>query len=213
MHIQDCYSLLGHSYTHALHRATCSEQEFDELVQRNMAANCGLDFRAAAKFVGCIAARELSLMKDGADQDRASALMRVFNLRRVLPVLEGLLRGLTEACTPERDRSGCAATLDRDGSLAERSCRSCFAERYRSAASEAEAAATGMHNRMCRKCRQSHKNTGDQGTASGREEAHMTITVEDVLSCQHACCFDDLLRALLRSLGSCLDHERSPLPN
>ncbi|CAL5220025.1 g1971 [Coccomyxa viridis] len=44
-------------------RATCSGQEFEALVQRNMAANCGMDFRAAGEFVASIALRELQLLE------------------------------------------------------------------------------------------------------------------------------------------------------
>ncbi|EIE20714.1 Clavaminate synthase-like protein [Coccomyxa subellipsoidea C-169] len=65
-------------------RATCSPEEFEELVQRNMAANCGLDFRAAAEFVGCIAARELRLIRQPAIS-RQQRLMHLFNLQRALP--------------------------------------------------------------------------------------------------------------------------------
>jgi len=44
-------------------RAECSAQEFEALVQRNMAANCGMDFRAAGEFLASIAIRELQSVK------------------------------------------------------------------------------------------------------------------------------------------------------
>ena len=74
-------------------RETCAADEFEDLVQRNMAANCGLDFRAAAEFVGSIAARELSLIRQPAVSRRVH-LMHLVNLKQALPVLEGLLAGL-----------------------------------------------------------------------------------------------------------------------
>ncbi|BDA42235.1 2-oxoglutarate and iron-dependent oxygenase JMJD4 [Coccomyxa sp. Obi] len=83
-------------------RETCTLEEFEALVERNMAANCGLDFRAAAEFVGCIAARELHLIRQPATE-RAQRLMHLFNLRRALPVLEGLLARLDSSkASPEQ---------------------------------------------------------------------------------------------------------------
>lgn len=67
-----------------------------------MAANCGLDFRAEAEFVGCITARELHLIRQPAIK-HAQRLMHLFNLRRALPVVEGLLAGLDSSkAVPEQ---------------------------------------------------------------------------------------------------------------
>ena len=40
-------------------RAGCSAEEFEGLVQRNMAANCGMDYRAAGEFIASIVCTEL----------------------------------------------------------------------------------------------------------------------------------------------------------
>lgn len=67
-------------------------------MQRNMAANCGLDYRAAAEFVGCIVARELGAMGQEESCSIRSAgerqASRIFNLGRALPMLDGLYAGL-----------------------------------------------------------------------------------------------------------------------
>ncbi len=100
-----------------MRRETCSPEEFEELVQRNMAANCGLDFRAAAEFVGCIAARELRLIRQPASS-RQQRLMHLFNLQRALPVLEGLLAGLDSCCQSSIEENSERLGLSRDGGLA-----------------------------------------------------------------------------------------------
>ena len=63
-----------------------------------MAANCGLGYRAAAEFVGCIVARELGLVSQQECCSSSSAGEQCagphFNLKRALPMLEGLYAGL-----------------------------------------------------------------------------------------------------------------------
>ncbi|CAL8468075.1 g7614 [Coccomyxa elongata] len=93
-------------------RETCTSEEFEALVERNMAANCGLDFRAAAEFVGCIVARELHLIRQPAVQ-HAQRLMHLFNLRRALPVLEGLLAGLDSSNAPPEQAAPAASNVTR----------------------------------------------------------------------------------------------------
>lgn len=69
---------------------TCADvTEFEELVQRNLAANAGLDFRGYADFVGCIVRRELrGLQRPGLD--RRQQLHHAFNLQRAAHVLHGV---------------------------------------------------------------------------------------------------------------------------
>lgn len=66
-------------------RALCSAEEFEGLVQRNMAANAGLDFRDFSEFLGFIAMKELQELhasasdgqppEDGSSADRLSAAL------------------------------------------------------------------------------------------------------------------------------------------
>ena len=112
-----------------MRRETCSPEEFEGLVQRNMAANCGLDFRAAAEFVGCIAARELRLIRQPATS-RQQRLMHLFNLQRALPVLEGLLAGLDSCCQSSIEEHSEGLGTSRDGGLARRSCSVEGCEQY-----------------------------------------------------------------------------------
>ena len=46
-----------------VHRSGCSAEEFEELVQRNMAANCGMDYAFMADFMRAILSREVSLLR------------------------------------------------------------------------------------------------------------------------------------------------------
>lgn len=51
-------------------REGCSAEEFEGLVQRNMAANCGMDYAFMAEFMRAILTRELDLLRCG-DQHTA----------------------------------------------------------------------------------------------------------------------------------------------
>ena len=44
-------------------REGCSEEEFEGLVQRNMAANCGMDYAFMAEFMHAISHRESQLLR------------------------------------------------------------------------------------------------------------------------------------------------------
>lgn len=44
-------------------REGCSVEEFDGLVQRNMAANCGMDYAFMAEFMKAILTRELDFLR------------------------------------------------------------------------------------------------------------------------------------------------------
>ena len=46
-----------------VHRSGCSADEFEALVQRNMAANCGMDYAFMADFMRAILSRETSLLR------------------------------------------------------------------------------------------------------------------------------------------------------
>lgn len=46
-----------------MHREGCSAEEFEGLVQRNMAANCGMDYAFMAEFMKAILSRELNLLR------------------------------------------------------------------------------------------------------------------------------------------------------
>ena len=92
------------------------------LVQRNMAANCGLDFQAAAELVGCIAARELEALRQQAagccGSMAAPCAAPGFNLERALPVLEGLCAGMCPADCAAAASPACSAHEDA-GAVAE----------------------------------------------------------------------------------------------
>lgn len=78
-------------------REGCTAAEFEGLVQRNLGANSGLDYRSAAEFVGCIAARELGRIGQRGqecDDKEACHASPEWNLERALPMLEGLCAGL-----------------------------------------------------------------------------------------------------------------------
>ena len=78
-------------------REGCTAAEFEALVQRNLGANSGLDYRSAAEFVGGIAARELGLIRQrsgGSEGEEATSASPEWNLERALPMLEGLCAGL-----------------------------------------------------------------------------------------------------------------------
>lgn len=44
-------------------REGCSAEEFEGLVQRNMAANCGMDYAFMTEFMNAILSRELDLLR------------------------------------------------------------------------------------------------------------------------------------------------------
>jgi hypothetical protein len=67
-------------------RQSCTAAEFEDLVQRNMAANCGLDFREFVTLLRCIVMRDLEAL-DNADGDQWP---HVFNLQRASFALEDL---------------------------------------------------------------------------------------------------------------------------
>ena len=46
-------------------REGCSAEEFEGLVQRNMAANCGMHYALMAEFMKAILSRELALLRCG----------------------------------------------------------------------------------------------------------------------------------------------------
>lgn len=164
-------------------RADCTAEEFEALVQRNMAANCGLDFRAAAEFIGCIAAQELRLIRQPASSleedvvSTAQRLMHRFNLQRALPVLEGLLAGLEgrEQLSP----SGCCA--EESPSWGSRAlCDGCFSD--------------------------SHAENGADGPPlhGGCSDEHKSVEVAEVLACRSKDDFVLLLRHLVSSIHNTL---------
>lgn len=46
-----------------VHRSGCSAEEFEELVQRNMAANCGMNYAFMTDFMRAILSREMDLLR------------------------------------------------------------------------------------------------------------------------------------------------------
>lgn len=78
-------------------------------MQRNMAANSGLDYRAAAEFVGCIVARELRRMRrEQAGCSSSSTAQHLFSLERAVPMLDGLCVALSQAeSLPQHVGAGC----------------------------------------------------------------------------------------------------------
>jgi hypothetical protein len=165
-------------------RETCSSaEEFEALVQRNMAANCGLDFRAAAAFVGCIAARELSLIRQPAIS-RQEHLMHLFNLKQALPVLDGLLAGL-DSCACSHQKSQTLGSFIEDG-LAQRS--------------------SNMAGDRC--CPQDcAKDDDGLAAAESCNDERLHVSVADVLGCDSKDDFVQLLRNIVNNMKACVASE------
>lgn len=69
------------------HRSGCTPEEFEELVQRNMAANCGVDFEEFCQLLLCMTEMEIGLL-----QTSEKLKWRcIFNLHRIRGALEILL--------------------------------------------------------------------------------------------------------------------------
>lgn len=133
-------------------RPSCSEDEFEALVQRNMAANCGLDYRSAAEFIACIAAREMQGFREP-DLDTARQLAHTLNIKRALPVLEGLLQGLRDGrgISQQDDCSHCQQLQTNMGCDAE-TCKSCSSQQHdRSTADENDCTCTDAECTSCGK--------------------------------------------------------------
>ncbi|KAK9816935.1 hypothetical protein WJX72_007187 [[Myrmecia] bisecta] len=77
-------------------RPMCEPAEFEGLVQRNLAANCGLDYRSMADFVGAIAQRELAAIRRPGGP-LPQLLAHAFNLQRAGFVLKGLAEAMARS--------------------------------------------------------------------------------------------------------------------
>jgi hypothetical protein len=90
-------------------RELTSVQEFEELVQRNMAANCGMNYFSLTRFIGAIALRQIDrLTKDNFSDNlsthpHTAQILDAFSLHRATLVLRELLLELRTAfkLTPE----------------------------------------------------------------------------------------------------------------
>lgn len=68
-------------------RDACTAKEFEELVQRNMAANCGVDFEEFCQLLLCMTESELKVLQIS----QKSKWRCIFNLHRIRQALEVLL--------------------------------------------------------------------------------------------------------------------------
>ena len=117
--VQVCRMLLKHVSTDTTLWAL-RDSAVSLTLQRNMAANCGLDYRAAAEFVGCIVLRELARVGEeescSSCVDAEGCASPMFNLQRALPVLEGLYAGLcTRPSNSVQPGAGASADCGEEG--------------------------------------------------------------------------------------------------
>ena len=196
-----------------LRRETCTAEEFEALVERNMAANCGLDFRVAAEFVGCIAARELHLMRQPAAK-RAQRLMHIFNMRRALPVLEGLLAKLdsSQATTEQAYRASkeAASSAAPVESLAFPAACKLSREAANSAAEVGVLAPSDLTNGLsesenCASCSQSQLRSSEMSTLEDKSNfEYASWSESDILQCDSTDEFVHRLQSLVSSMHECL---------
>ena len=76
-------------------RSMTSPTEFDQLVQRNMAANCGLNYWSMSHFMGSIAVRQIQRLRQAPSQSLKCCLADAFSLNRCALVLKGLLSAMS----------------------------------------------------------------------------------------------------------------------
>ncbi|KAL3142171.1 hypothetical protein ABBQ38_002528 [Trebouxia sp. C0009 RCD-2024] len=71
-------------------RSGCSAEEFEELVQRNMAANCGMNYAFMTDFMRAILSREMDLLRSGGEcgEARSGHVFSVAKARSVLAKLQ-----------------------------------------------------------------------------------------------------------------------------
>ena len=76
------------------HRELASPMEFQDLVQRNMAMNCGLNYYSMGHFMASIAAEEMRKLQcpSRSKSERVSAL---YNLKKTHLVLKSIFRELS----------------------------------------------------------------------------------------------------------------------
>ena len=105
-----------------------SVADFEQLVQRNMAANCGLNFLSMSHFMGSIAVRQIQRLRQAPRQSSKCCLADAFSLNRCMLVLKGLFsamsfngvaQGLGRMQDIDEDcmhRLNCALQIIQDGS-------------------------------------------------------------------------------------------------
>ena len=76
-------------------RSMTSAADFDQLVQRNMAANCGLNYLSMSHFMGSIAVRQIQRLRQAPNQSLKCCLADAFSLNRCTLVLKGLLSAMS----------------------------------------------------------------------------------------------------------------------
>ena len=76
-------------------RSLTSPQEFEELVQRNMAVNCSINFQGLAEFLATIAVRQLRRL--GTSAAYSSDVLEEFSLQRCTLAQESLARALLDS--------------------------------------------------------------------------------------------------------------------
>lgn len=74
-------------------RQLTTVEEFEDLVQRNMAMNCGLNFYSMAHFMGSMAVQKWRALQSK-DRDDPEYLATLFSMQRAYLILENLLVAL-----------------------------------------------------------------------------------------------------------------------